>query len=699
MRDGRRTVATCAALALGTLLLYAPVLHFDFITWDDPLYVVSNFHPHGVHCWRGLAWCCTSYGANWIPLVWLSYVLDYQFHALNPAGYHATNVLLHAANAVLLFLVLRRMTGAFWRSAMVAALFAWHPAHVESVAWIAERKDVLSAFFWMLAMWAYLNYAGKGGLGRYFLILMFFILGLMAKPMLVTLPFVLLLLDWWPLHRFQTKIPAGETKPQGMACIVKTWRQLVWEKIPLFLLAAGASVLTTLVQSRFGATTALSLLPLIARLENALVSYCRYIEKTIWPAGLSIMYPLHLAWPAVDIAAAIIFLAAITDMANRFRKRFPYLMVGWLWYLGALVPVIGMVQVGAQGMADRYTYIPSIGLFIMACWGVSDLAQSRVRDHEILRSHGQWISGSLCLATLFLYSLATGRQLQYWRDGGTLFARALAVDPNNYGALNTYGLYLSDHGSVPEALVHLRRAVEINPKGSTGHATLAYALYAAGQLDAAAAELRLALKIQPDAAVSYYELGCIALDKNLPEEAVDELSTALKYEPDNPLALCMMGRALGMQGRLDEAQAKILEALRLYPQFPDAHFQLARTLAMQHKTAEAISQYRTALQLQPAMPDALNNLAWILATNPQAEIHNGAEAVQLARRACALTRDSQPVLIGTLAAAYAEAGQFDEAVASAQKAHDLAVAQGLDKVAAKNSKLLELFRAHHAWQE
>ncbi|MGP8201342.1 MAG: tetratricopeptide repeat protein [Limisphaerales bacterium] len=699
MRDGRRTLAVCAALAVGTLLLYAPVLCFDFITWDDPLYVVNNFHLQRAPGWHGLAWCFTSYGGNWIPMVWLSYMLDYQFHALNPAGYHATNVLLHAANAMLLFLVLKRMTGAFWRSAMVAALFAWHATHVESVAWIAERKDVLSTFFWMLTLWAYLNFAGKGGLGRYFLILMFFILGLMAKPMLVTLPFVLLLLDWWPLRRFQSKTPAGEMKPEGLACAVKTGRQLVLEKIPLFLLAGGFSTLTALIQSRFGATTALSFLHLMPRLENALVSYCRYIKKTIWPANLSIMYPLHIAWPAVDIAVAILFLVAITDVAIRFRKKFPYLMVGWLWYLGTLVPVIGLVQVGAQGMADRYTYIPSIGLFIMGCWGVFDLAQSWVRDHEILRSHEQWISGGLCLATLVLCSVATGRQLQYWRDGGTLFARALAVDPNNYSALNTYGLYLCDHGSMPEALVHLRKAVQINPKGSTGHATLGYALYAAGQRDEAAAELRASLKIQPDLASSYYELGCISLDKNLPGEAMAELSTALHYEPDNPLTLCMMGKALGMQGRLEEAQARLLEALRQYPQYAEAHFQLARTLVMQHKTTEAIAEYRTALRLQPAMPEALNNLAWILATNLHAEIRNGAEAVQLAGRACALTRDSQPVLIGTLAAAYAEAGQFDEAVAAAQKAHDLAVAQGLDEVAAKNAKLLELFRSRRAYHE
>jgi hypothetical protein len=297
MRKDRRTLVICAALALGTLLLYAPALGFGFISLDDPIYVVNNSHLRGGPGWRGLAWCFqTGLGGCWVPLVWLSYMLDYQLHGLNLAGYHAGNILLHTANAVLLFLILKRMTGAFWRSAMVAALFAWHPVHIESVAWITERKDVLSTLFWMLTIWAYLNYAAKGGAGRYCLVLTWFAFGLMAKPMVVTLPFVLLLLDWWPLGCFQSETPAGTANPVDRSYPAKTRRRLILEKTPMLLLAAGFGLMTILLQSRSGAATALARLPLLPRLQNAVVSYCLYIEKILWPVNLSVLYPLR-AWP------------------------------------------------------------------------------------------------------------------------------------------------------------------------------------------------------------------------------------------------------------------------------------------------------------------------------------------------------------------------------------------------------------------
>jgi Flp pilus assembly protein TadD len=702
MRESRRTVVICAALALGTLVLYAPVLGFDFIDWDDPQYVIGNFHLRDGLDWRGLAWCLqTPYGSHWIPLVWLSYMLDYQFHALNPSGYHVSNVLLHTADAVLLFLILKRMTGAFWRSAMVAALFAWHPMHVESVAWIAERKDVLSALFWMLTMWAYLNYAGKGGTGRYLLVLLLFVLGLMAKPMLVTLPFVLLLLDWWPLHRFPSKTPGGGMNPGEVSCPAKTWRQLILEKAPMLLLAAGSSLLTTVLQSRGGALASLAQAPLEPRLQNALVSYCRYVEKLIWPVDLSVIYPFPGAWPLAEIATVVLLLAVISGLAIRFRRRFSYLMTGWFWYLGTLVPVIGLVQVGAQAMADRYAYIPSIGLFIMICWGAFDLMNFGVGvlDNQFLKSHDQWVPGTLCLATLAMCGLITNKQLQYWKDSGTLFSHALAIYPDNRIALASHGLFLYEHGLFPEAIIELRKELQIFPQDARGHAFLGNALSSTGKADEAAAELRIALKLSPDLVLVRYELASILLDKNLPGEAAAECAIALQYEPNSAGIHCLMGRALGMQGRPDEARAQLMEAVRLQPQFPDAHFQLARVLNMQQNTTEAIAHYRKALSLTPAMPEALNDLAWILATDLHADIRNGAEAVQLARRACALTGNKMPLMMETLAAACAEAGDFDEAIADAQKAHDLAVEQGKNEVAAKNGELLELFRSRHAYRE
>jgi protein O-mannosyl-transferase len=690
-------MVVCMALALGTVLLYAPVLTFNFISFDDPIYVINNFHLHGGRGWRGLAWCFqTGYGGNWIPLVWLSYMLDYRFYTLNPAGYHAGNLLLHTANAVLLFLILKRMTGAFWRSAMVAALFAWHPVHVESVAWISERKDVLSASFWMLTIWAYLDYAGKGGVRRYLLVLLFFAFGLMAKSMLVTLPCVLLLLDWWPLRRFPSKTPAPVP-----ACPAKTCRQLILEKIPMLLMAAGCSLLTVHLQIRAGAIMPLSYFPLGSRLLNATVAWWRYIEKIIWPVDLSVIYPLQETLPPGEIATAIMVLAAFSIGAVFLRKRSPYWTMGWLWYLGTLVPVIGIVQVGAQGMADRYTYIPSIGLFIMICWSAFDLIQlgAGVLEIRILKSHSQWVQGTLCLTTLVMYGWVTTNQLPYWRDGGALFSHAVAVNPNNCVAHSHYGAFLCEQGSWPEARLEFQKAIQIAPLYAMAHVYLGKALYRAGNHDAAVAELRIALKTSPGEVAALNDLGAILLDKNLPAEAAGEFAIALQNQPDNPATRCLMGKALAMQGRLDEAREQFSEALRLNPELSEAHYQLALALSMQHKTTEAIAHYRIVLRLQPALPDALNNLAWILATDPHAEIRNGPEAVQLARRACTLTRDALPLMIGTLAAAYAEAGQFDEAIAAAQKAHDIAAVKGRDKVAAKNLELLELFRSHRAYHE
>jgi cytochrome c-type biogenesis protein CcmH/NrfG len=393
--------------------------------------------------------------------------------------------------------------------------------------------------------------------------------------------------------------------------------------------------------------------------------------------------------------------AAISHVAIRFRKGFPYLMLGWLWYLGTLVPVIGLVQVGAQSMADRYNYIPSIGLFIMICWGAHDLTQTAVRvlNNQYLQTHDQWVPGTLCLATLVMCGLAASNQLQCWRDGGTLFRHAIAVDPDNFVARGTYGIFLYEHGSLPEAILELRKTVQIMPQFPRGHALLGKVLYSAGQRDAAAAELRIALQLRPGEVDAHNDLGSILMDQNLPGEAAAEFASALQYEPDNPATLCLLGRALVMQGRLDEAREQFSKALRLNPWNADAHYQLARALAMQHEPTEAIAQYWMALRLQPAMPDALNNLAWILATDPDAEIRKGFEAVKLARRACILTRNADPLTIGTLAAGYAEIGDFDAAIAYAQKAHDLAVAQGRNEMAAKNAEMLELYRSHHPYHQ
>ena len=647
MPENRRTALICAALAVGTFLLYAVAGGFDFINLDDPIYVSTNVHLREGLSGRGLAWCFqTTTLGNWIPLTWLSYLLDYQWHGADPRGYHLTNIVLHAANAALLFLVLQRMTKACWRSAMAAALFAWHPTRVESVVWISERKDVLSGLFWILTMWAYVHYVSKPGAWRYALVLVLFALGLMAKPILVTLPFVLLVLDGWPLRR-----------NEGGAVSARSWPRLVLEKVPMILLAAACGVVTVIAQGRSGAVSSLGRLPFLQRIGNALVSYCVYLEKAFWPVHLSVVYPLHQQRLA-EIVAAVVFLAAITDRVLGLRKAHAYLTMGWLWFLGTLAPVIGLVQVGAQGMTDRYTYLAFIGLFIMFCWGLGDLESFLTRWHP-------WVAPALGGTVLILCVIGTRYQLQFWQNSGTLFHRSIELDSDNYVAHATYGIYLSEHGDTTNGIAELQKSVQIVPEFAYGHALLGKALNQAGQRDAAAGELRRAEDLDPGQIEARRDLASILLEQNQPAAAEVELAKVIQLDPDDPVAHALLGRAL----------------------------------ALQNKTTEAVAHYRIALRLQPAMVDALNNLAWILATDSNPANRDGAEAVRLARRACELTQNKVPMLIGTLAAAYAEAGDFDQAIATALKAHDLATAQGRAAVAAKNAQLLEFFRSHRAWRE
>ena len=467
-RQKAKALLACLVLGLGTMLLYGPVTDFDFISLDDTAYVVNNFHINGGLNWHELPWCFQAgHAGNWHPLTWISHALDCQFFGLRPGGHHATNVAIHTANSVLLFLILRRMTGAFWRSFVVAALFAWHPLHVESVAWIAERKDVLCALFWMLTLWAYLNYAVKRGVGRYSLVLLLFALGLMAKPMLVTLPFVLLLLDWWPLNRLRLNpggfsrsatvpvasvgVPPTEfvthvandsglnaaTEAKTGPARAELFVSLIVEKIPFFLLAVACCVLTIVAQHRSEAMASLSDLPFKDRLMNAVVSYLRYLEKIVWPADLSILYPFTVAWPRWEIVLAVVTLAAITALFAWRRAAGPYLLVGWLWFLGTLIPVIGLVQVGAQAMADRYAYIPSIGIFLALCWGAYDLVK------DLPHHRGFLLVVSIAILTACV--LVSSRQIQFWKNSGTLFSHAIEVTRDNFVPESTTPIIWGPH--------------------------------------------------------------------------------------------------------------------------------------------------------------------------------------------------------------------------------------------------------------
>ncbi len=636
-KQQRLTVFVCLVLALGTALLYWPSASFDFIHFDDPEYVVSNPHLKGGLSWRGLGWCFQAgYAGNWHPLTWMSHMLDCQCFGLKPGGPHAVNFLLHAANSVLLFLLLQRMTAALWRSAMVAALFAWHPLHVESVAWIAERKDVLSTLFWLLTIWAYCNYVKNHGVARYFLALLLFILGLMAKPMVVTLPFVLLLLDWWPLGRFHSK-PAS---PKLAGDAIKSPQHILLEKLPFMLLAAGSCVLTVVAQRRGRAIASFEGLSMMERLLNSSVSYLRYAVKMFWPADLSLIYPLVVGWQRWEIIAAAILIIAVSAGAVVFFRTRPYWMVGWLWFLGTLVPVIGLVQVGAQSMADRYTYIPSIGLFIMVCWGLYDIAR-RWRYHQV----GLSIAAMSALAAC---ALLTEKQLGYWKDSPTLYRRVMAIDPNNYLIHAYYGGYLRDVRQLEQARLECEKAVQLAPAYATGHVLLAGVLLLQGKNSEAVPEMRTALKYEPDLVPLRANLADVLLAGNLYGEAAAEYRKTLEYKPDDPQLHFSLGRALAMQKKFDEARAEFETALRLNastraapmsepdlltaraslgdiyfseslygdaaveygkaleykPDEPALHCSLGRALAMQKKFDEARAEFETALRLNGSHPDA-----------------------------------------------------------------------------------------------
>jgi len=557
----------------------------------------------------------------------------------------------------------------------------------------------------MLTLWAYIRYAEEGSPGKtrqemgnvhpvergrkrrgfYILALIFFLLGLMSKAMLVTLPFVLLLLDWWPLGRMRSA-PNSSFRP---ARPVPSVRRLLMEKVPFFLLSLGACILTLIAQR--GAIRSLTLFPLSQRLTDAVAAYFQYAAKTIWPSRLAVLYVAHHhPWGWKDLVPWL-FLAIVSATAFRLRKSRPWLLVGWLWYLGALVPVINLVQIGAQAMADRYTYIPCIGLFLMICWAVWDLSAAWPFRRVLLG-----ILGTAAIAA----SLAVTRvQLQYWKNSGALFSHTIAVTTDNYLIISNEAVYLRDNQQYEPARLLCEEALRIHPGYAKGHFILGTVLWRQGKLEDAAQELETSLRLDPARDDAQYVLGCVDLARKMPEPARQHFAAALAQDPANLEARAGLGNALAMQGRLDDAAAQYVEALRMAPENLDARYQLALVLVKQGKTREAISQYQILLNYQPEAPNFLNNLAWILATDPRPELRDGSKAVALAASACSLTQDQEPVPLETLSAAYAEAGRFDEALAAAQKAHDLALAQGKPDIAAKNVELLELYRARRPYRE
>jgi protein O-mannosyl-transferase len=653
-------LVVCCSLLLTVLAVYNPTTGHEFLICDDDVYVYVNRHVSEGLTWENVKWSLTrSAAGNWHPLTWLSHILDVSCYGIHPGmelwkgpeagGHHFTSVLLHAAGAVVLFLALRRMTGALWCSAFVAAMFALHPLRVESVAWVAERKDVLSGLCWMLTLLAYAGYASRPAVGRYLAVVCCFALGLMSKSMVVTLPCVLLLLDFWPLRRWrpQGDCPSFRVNDDGTVPLVSAplfpRRSLGWllaEKVPLLALSAAVCVIVAATQHDVGTVSTVSRVPLEVRLANAAVSAVAYLWSMIWPVDLAIFYPHPLAlanyspdrlmWQGV--AAGVLLLAITLAVLWNLRRR-PYLAVGWFWYLGALVPVSGLVQVGTQSRADRYTYLPMIGVSIMLAWGAAELVARSGRVKTVV--------GVAAGAILVAWTLLTVRQVAFWQDSFTVFRHAIEATENNYFAHNHLGMaYLRD-GNEEEAASEFAKAVEIAPGYDAANANLGASYASRKQYDKALPYLQAAVRVNPS------KVGCRS-----------NLGTVYTY-----------------LGRLDEATAEFRHALEIDPDDAQARLNLGRALCRAGKTAEMLVEWREVIRLVPNSIGVRRSAARLLATYPDASLRNGKEAITLAQRAVELSNAEDPLALDALAAAQAEIGQFQLAEETANQAAALAARQ------------------------
>ncbi|MGP8200625.1 MAG: tetratricopeptide repeat protein [Limisphaerales bacterium] len=761
--------AVCLLLAAITFAVFGQTLGHDFVNFDDDRYVYVNPVVKGGLSLKGLEWVIAHADCQlYHPLTMLSLMADHQFHGLHAGGYHLTNVLLHTASVILLFLILRLMTGATWRSAFVAAMFAIHPLRVESVAWVAERKDVLSAFFFMLTLGAYAHYVRKpDSLARYLMVAAAFVMALLSKPTVVMLPFVLLLLDYWPLNRFEQP---------------RKFSGLILEKIPLLALAGAACVMTVLAAGK--AIAIHGSIPMPARLGNAVVSCAVYLRQMVWPQRLAVFYPPpDNGQPLWTTALSFLLLALISWGVMVFQWKRRWLLTGWLWYLGMLAPVIGLVQAGTFAHADRNTYLPQIGICLAMTWLVAEWRVSRAA------------LGGLMAAVIGLFMVCAWQQTSCWRNSGTLWTHVIACAPGNYIAQYNLGDYLVEKGKLDEAMTHYQKAVDINPKSAEAHNNLGLALGLKGKVDQAIDQYQLALHINPHLALAHYNLGNVFLQFGKLDDAISQYQQALQSEPDHAVILVNLANAFQQKGNLDRASAYYRQALQIDPDDPKAHnnlgeillqksslneaivhFQkalqldpgdarvhnnLGSALLQQGRVDEAITQYREALKtdpndakaqdnlgilllgkddaeeaiihfqkalqinprnanaennlgnaflqkgnvgeavahferalaVEPDEPAIQNNLAWLFATAQEASLRNGAKAVELARQANTLTGGKNPTVLRTLAAAYAEAGRFPEAMETVQRALMLAETQSNSTLAGQLQSELELYQA------
>jgi len=635
----------CLLLALATLAVYSGVFSSDFIRFDDPRYITQNRHVRAGLTLDGAAWAFTTFfKSNWHPITWLSHMLDVELYGLSPGAHHATNLLLHVANSLLLFTVLRTATRAAWPSALVAAIFALHPTHVESVAWIAERKDLLSSLFGLLATASYVAYARRGGAVRYAATALLLSLGLAAKAMLVSLPFVFLLLDYWPLERL---------RPDRSA------RRLLVEKLPLFAISAAFAAVAIAAQRSGGAVALGDPVPLHLRLANAVVSYGLYAWMTVWPADLALLYPHPYLpggtpWRAWQVALAGAWLLG-ASLAIVCARRHRYLVVGWLWFLGTLLPVIGIVQVGVQGMADRYTYVPCIGLYIIAAWGSADLARRASR-----RVAGFGVAAAL--VALAALGVASHRQVGYWRDTVSLFEHSLAVAPGALPLRINLANELVDRGQVDDAIRYYRLALEIDPDQYTAHRGLSNALRKRGELVEAARHFLLGRRIELGSLEGELQLGGALLQEKDPQAALEHFRRAAQLAPDSEIVQRALGEAQMDLGRPEEAIECYRRAVGLAPDSDLAHRALALALTSQRDLPAAISEYREVVRIRPESSRDLHQLGHLL----RAVGDLGGAIVQYRRAVAAAPGEAIPRL--SLGDALLARGELDAAIVSYRQA-------------------------------
>ena len=673
-------LCVCLALAAITWLVFGQTLRHDFVNLDDHTYVYENPQITQGVTTNGLIGAFThTHARNWHPLTTISHMLDCQLYGLEAGWHHFTNVVLHTLAVLLLFLVLNQITGAFWRSAFVASLFAIHPLHVESVAWVSERKDVLSAVFFMLTLEAYVGYVRKSSAGRYLLVVLLFAAGLMSKPMLVTLPFVLLLLDYWPLDRIGGQRSGHRTH----------LRRLITEKIPFFALSALSCAATLLAQ--IYSTEKIEQLPIMWRLNTAAFSYVAYVWQMLWPTRLAAFYPHPnglLPWWQVLLAVA--FLASISLLAVVFKRKRPYIFTGWFWYVGMLVPVIGLVGAGEQGRADRYTYLPQIGLYVLITWGVTDLITlltARKSGSQLVTCEPQPVTRAsratrtkipehrsyrlLCSAVAALIIVALSWvafvQTSYWKNSDMLWNHTLLVTTDNDVAHNNLGHLFLRRNELDEAISHFQAALEIRSRTTAAHYNvgealiennLGTALARNGQLTEATSHYEKAMKLRPDYGDPYFNFGSI----------------------------------LFQQGRTDEAIAQWQKAVAVQPNDAGFHTALGNAFLKKRLHKNAITEYEHAMKIFPRDSVARNNLAWLLATSSDASIRDGKRAVQLAEQTLQLSSDKDANYLRTLAAAYSEIGRFSEAIAVSEQAAATAAMQGRTDVANRLKKDVVLYQ-------